>query len=253
MQFKTKNAVVIAAGSVLAVSFFANVNADYVLKYKRHTDQYTVSGKTVPASDATPVTTLAKDRCRIDQNADTAIIVRLDKNVVYYVNNKKKQYSEISLDAINKALDTAVSAKDQPSSQQEMPAMMAGMMKMMKMEATVTPGTQRKKIGAWDCAQYTVAQTIMMSTSNSEIWATSDIKIDPEFYAKFLSAPMFKMQGSEKIIAEMKKIKGVPVQITSTASVMNTEIKSSEELLDVSETTAAADLFEIPKGYKKIK
>ena len=91
------------------------------------------------------MTTLAKDRCRIDQNADTAIIVRLDKNVVYYVNNKKKQYSEISLDAINKALDTAVSAKDQPSSQQEMPAMMAGMMKMMKMEATVTPGTQRKK------------------------------------------------------------------------------------------------------------
>jgi len=34
---------------------------------------------------------------------------------------------------------------------------------------------------------------------------------------------------------------------------MNTEIKSSEELLDVSETNAAADLFEIPKGYKKIK
>jgi hypothetical protein len=253
MQFKTKNAVVIAAGSVLAVSFFANVNADYVLKYKRHTDQYTVSGKTVPASDATPVTTLAKDRCRIDQNADTAIIVRLDKNVVYYVNNKKKQYSEISLDAINKVFDTASTAKDQPASQQEMPAMMAGMMKMMKMEATVTPGAQQKKIGAWNCTQYTVAQTIMMSTSNSEIWATSDIKIDPEFYAKFLSAPMFKMQGSEKIIAEMKKIKGVPVQINSTATVMNSEIKSSEELLDVSETNAAADLFEIPKGYKKVK
>ena len=253
MPFTVKNAVAVAAASVLAFSFFANVNADYVLKYKRHTDQYTINGKTVPATDATPVTTLAKDRCRIDQNADTAIIVRLDKNVVYYVNNKKKQYSEISLDAINKAFDTSASAKNQPSSQQEMPAMMAGMMKMMKMEATVTPTTQQKKIGNWNCTEYTVAQTIMMSTSNSEIWATTDVKIDPEFYAKFLSAPMFKMQGSEKIIAEMKKIKGVPVQITSTASVMKTEIKSSEELLDVSETTAAADLFEIPKGFKKVK
>jgi len=129
--------------------------------------------------------------------------------------------------------------------------MMAGMMKMMKMEATVTPTAQQKKIGAWNCTQYTVAQTIMMSTSNSEIWATTDVKIDPEFYAKFLSAPMFKMQGSEKIIAEMKKIKGVPVQITSTASVMNTEIKSSEELLDVSETNAAADLLKFPKVIKR--
>jgi len=30
MPFKAKNAVAIAAGSILAVSFFADVNADYV-------------------------------------------------------------------------------------------------------------------------------------------------------------------------------------------------------------------------------
>jgi hypothetical protein len=254
MRIQAKSLVAVAIVSVLTAAFFTAASADYVLKYKRHVDEYTMNGKKVPATDAAPVTTLAKDKCRIDQNADTAIIIRLDKNMVYYLNNVKKQYSEVSLDAINKALDTSMAAKDKPSGKdKEMPAIMAGMMKMIKMEATVTPGTEQKKIGKWDCSHYTMAMTIMMSTTNSDIWSTGDIKIDPEFYAKFLSAPMFRMQGSEKLIAEMKKIKGVPVLMTSTSQVMKAEIHSSEELTDVSETAASPDLFEIPKGYKKVK
>jgi hypothetical protein len=59
--------------------------------------------------------------------------------------------------------------------------------------------------------------------------------------------------GFEKILDEMKKVKGVVVRNVTTATVMETAVKSTEELLEIAEKPAPAGIFDLPKDYKKIE
>jgi hypothetical protein len=53
------------------------------------------------------------------------------------------------------------------------------------------------------------------------------------------------------MMKEMEKIKGVVVLQEGTMSMMGTDVKSSQELLEVDEKSAPAGTYEPPSGYKK--
>ena len=92
---------------------------------------------------------------------------------------------------------------------------------------------------------------IMGTTSTSEIWATEDIKINYDLYMTLALSIMPKTPGLDKMVEEMKKIKGLTVLNTSSTSVMGSEVKSIQELLEVSEKSAPAGTYVVPSGYKK--
>ena len=89
------------------------------------------------------------------------------------------------------------------------------------------------------------------TTSTSEIWATEDIKIDYELYMTLGLSMMPKTPGLDKMLEEMKKIKGLIVLSTGTTSMMGTDVKNTQELLEVSKKSAPAGTYEVPEGYKK--
>ena len=62
---------------------------------------------------------------------------------------------------------------------------------------------------------------------------------------------MPKTPGLDKMLEEMKKIKGLIVLSTGTTSMMGTDVKTTQELLEVSEKMAPAGTYNIPTGYKK--
>jgi hypothetical protein len=249
-----KTFLVLEALAVTITLTASLATADTCLKFKMHTDGYTIMSQTIPASDKISTTWISGDKARIEQSADTTILVHLDKSVVYFLDNKKKTYAELSLDAITKSIQTA--AADAGASEEEqdgVAAMMQGMMSMMKITATVTPTTEHKKIGAWNCTKYSLSQTMgMAGTTVSELWASQEIKVDPEFYAKFSNFAFVKFTGFAEALQEYKKIKGVPVLISSTSEVMKTSIKTTQELQEAQEAGAPAGSYDIPKGYKKI-
>jgi hypothetical protein len=241
-----------AVGAAIAL-MTTIATADTCLKFKMHTDGYTIMSKEIPASDGITTTWLSGNAARIDNGSDTTILVHLDKNMVYFLDNKHKNYSEISLDAITKSTQAAAGQSGASGEEQAgMAAMMQGMMGMMKITATVTPTAEKKKIGSWNCDKYALTQTMGMGgTTTSELWASQEIKVDPEFYAKFSNFAFVKFTGYAEALQEYKKIKGVPVLIASSSEVMNTAIKSTQELQEAKEASAPAGSFEIPKGYKK--
>ena len=136
----------------------------------------------------------------------------------------------------------------------KMKEMMKGIMGAMAagMQMTVTPTSERKKIGSWDCLRYNVTMT-GMGESTSEIWATNQIKVDPAIFNNIRNAMMATMPGFDKIIKESHKIKGVPVLTRSMAKVMNAEVRSEEQLIEHAEKASPAGIFEIPKGYREMK
>jgi hypothetical protein len=228
------------------------VRADVYIKQKNHTDETKIMGQTQPAKDEVIVTWMGKGRARLDQGEDTSIIVRLDKNVMYMINHDEMKYSEIPFDETSDILTAAISSSDLSEEEQaQAQKMMKGFGQMMQPKVSVEETGETQKIKNWKCKKYIMTMKMMGTTSTSEIWATEDIKINYDLYTTLSLAMMPKTLGLDKMMEEMKKIKGLTVLSTGTTTMMGTKVKSTQELLEASEKPAPAGTYEVPEGYKK--
>lgn len=213
-------------------------SADVFMKEKQHTDGMTIMGQAQPPQDKMSNVWISKDKMRMDHGEVSSIAQVVDEKVtIYHLNHANKTYTELVLGS--NASQDAVSA-------------MAGEMKVK-----VTPTSETKKIGNWNCKKYLQEMDMGMMPIKSEIWASEDIKMPyADFYEK-LSAAMTAGQpgmgvSSKAMQEEMKKIKGVPVlTVTNMTMMKNVNVKSSRELLEIKEDTAPAGTFDIPAGYKR--
>jgi hypothetical protein len=228
------------------------LQADVYIKQKNHTDEMKIMGQTQPASDEIFVTWMGKDKARLDHGEDTSTIVRLDKKMIYLINHAEMKYGEMPFNETSDILTAAVSGADLSDEEKaEAQKMMKGFASMMQPKVTVKETGETQKIKNWNCKKYIMTMEMMGTKSTSEIWATENIKIDYELYMTLGLSMMPKTPGLEKMLEEMKKIKGLTVLSTATTSVMGTDVKSSQELLEVSEKSAPAGTYEVPEGYKK--
>lgn len=179
---------------------------------------------------------------------DRSSIFDAEKNVLISLDHKKKKYMEIPLNF------TGGASQEEQQNMDNLPSFMRN---MMKMEVTVQPTDEQKKIGDWNCKKYLQTLKVAMTTSESEIWASEDIHVNTDVYKKFSAAFMASQPGFYKMLKDMmkesEKIKGIPVLQTTTSKIMKQTITSTTELLEVKEMDAPADLFEIPAGYKQEK
>jgi hypothetical protein len=228
------------------------LQADVFIKQKNHTDGFSMMGQSQPAKDDVFVTWMGKNMARLDQGEDTSIIILLDKNVMYLVNHAEMSYTEMAIGGKSDILTSAISGSDMSDEEQaQAKKMMQGFSQMMKPSVSVTETGESQKIKGWNCKKYDLTMTMMGMTSNAETWATEDIKIDYELYRNLTMSLMGQMSGIEDMLKEMEKIKGIIVLQESSMSMMGTDVKSSQELMEVSDKTAPAGTYTVPAGYKK--
>jgi len=234
--------------------FFATAlvaNAEVYIKQTRHTDPLTVMGQTQPAKDETVVTWLGKDRARIDMNEETSTIVIPSKKIMYMLNHEDLTYTEMPLSGQD--MFAGMPQGEQSEEAKEALEMAKSFAKgfMQSMEAKVTETAETKKIRNWNCRKYLIEMSMPIGKSKSEAWATEGIKIDPQLYWVASNAGIASQQGFEKIIEEMKKVKGIIVYQETKAEAMGATVRTVEEVVEVSEKPAPAGSFDVPKGYKK--
>jgi len=240
----------LAVGLALVV---APARADFYLKQRMHTGAFSVMGQNQPEKDEITVFWMGADKARTDtESANSSVLLLMDKKMMYMIDHAKKQYQEMPMDLgamVDKAVGEAGVGDEQA---QQAKAMMQGM--MGSMEATVTDTGETETIGSWNCRKYIVEMEMgMMGKMTSEAWATEDLKIDYSMAFTMANAMMAGMPGFEKILAEMRKIKGVVVRQSATASVMGAEVKSTTELLEAGEKPVPAGFYDLPAGYQKVK
>ena len=230
------------------------LQADVFIKQKNHTDGFSMMGQSQPAKDDVFVTWMGKNKARLDSGEDTSIIILLDKNVMYLVNHAKMSYTEMEIGGKSDILTSALSGADMSDEEQaQAKKMMQSFSQMMKPSISVTETGESQKIKGWNCKKYNLKMSMMGTTSNAETWATEDIKIDYELYRNLSLSLMGQMTGIEDMLKEMEKIKGIVVLQESTMSMMGTDVKSSQELLEVSDKPAPAGTYTVPEGYNKQK
>ena len=228
--------------------------ADMYIKQKNHMDGYSMMGQTQPPQDDLFVSWMSKDKARMDHGEDTSIIVRLDKKKIYMINHAEKTYGEMPYNETTDILTSALADSDLSDEEQaQAKKMMAGFAEMMTPKISVKGTGETKKIKKWNCKKYIMTMNMMGTTATTEVWATEDIKIDYELYSTLMFSMMPKTPGSGKMPEEMKKIKGLTVLSTGTMSMMGTDVKSTQELLEVVEKSAPTVTYKIPEGYKKQK
>jgi hypothetical protein len=242
-RFATTAAVMALAGLP------ALLKADLYIKQKHHTDPMTVMGQAQPAKDAVHEVWLTPQGARND-DPERSTVLRFDKNVIYVLDHKKKTVIEIPLGKMK------IPGMDVGKDQEANAAMQEMMKNMMKMKVTVTATGEKKKIGKWNCDGYLQVMETGMGRTQSQIWATEDIQIDTELFAKYSAAMMTMMPGAaagmDDMAREMKKMKGMQVYSSSSVPMMGTVVKSTTELLDCKDGKAPAGILEIPSGYKKV-
>jgi len=226
--------------------------ADVYMKQKVHTGAFQMMGQSQPEKDEIMVFWMAPNKARTDSESGAASMLFLtDKKVLYMIDHAKKTYAEMPLD-FDKMLGQAA---DQAGGGEEQAQQMAGMMKGMfgNMSAKVTETAETKKIGNWNCRKYLIDIDMGMGKTQSEAWTTEDLKVDTSMAFTMANAMMAAMPGFDKIIAEMKKLKGVVVYQTSKVNMMGAEVVSTTELLECTEKPAPAGTYDLPAGYKKVQ
>ncbi len=228
------------------------VRADVYIKQKNHTDAFQVIGQSQPAKDEIFVTWMSNDKARLDHGENVSTIVRLDKNMMYMINHDEMKYMEFPVGGTEDIISSAIAGSGLSGEEKaQAQKMMKGFSQMMSPKVTVTDTGETKKIKNWSCKKYLMKMTMMGTTSTQEIWATEDIKIDYELYRTLGFSMMAQTPGAEDMLKEMKKIKGLTVMSTGSTSMMGSEVKSSQELLEYAEQPAPSGTYEVPEGYKK--
>ncbi len=187
---------------------------------------------------------IAADKVRMDGESES-VLLKIAQDSIYLIDNKKKTYTGISQSQIAGASGQS----------QEMPAgMPEAMANMMKMEVTIEPTTETKVINKWNCTKHVQTMKMMGTVTTSELWATTDIKVDQAIVKKISSSLLLKVQSMKNLAAQMQKeyakIKGFVVYSVSTSSAGGKENRSTMEVREVKESVAPAGTYEVPAKYK---
>lgn len=220
---------------VLIAFATTSVFADVYIKQKSHTDEFSVMGQTQPAKDEINDIWIGKDKFAMHSKA-MAIIIDLNANKMYWVNHASKSFVPMDL-----PLDLA---NYFPPQWQKM---------MEGVSITVNPTGEEKTINNWKCGGYDVTMNVMMMKMKMKTWASPDVPFDWKAYNEKLF-PMFAqamMRLDEKSVKEFLKIKGYTIRQEMTMDMMGSEMKSWQQVVEISKKPAPDGTYSPPNGYTK--
>jgi len=223
--------------AALSTILAGQIMADGYFRQATHVDAFEVMGQKSPEKNDTTTLWLGETKACSQTGPDEAVIFDSEKNVMYFINHQAKEYSVIAIDKLGEGASAAG----------QMPPGMPG-----GIEITVTPTEETAKIGEWNVTKYATDINIAMMPSKQELWATEDIKPDGEMFNAISNGMMAQMPGFDKILAEMQKIKGIPVKTVTHTSAMGAEFTTTTELLEYAEKDAPDGIYDIPEGYKEV-
>jgi hypothetical protein len=273
----------------LAVLIGSNVTADVFMKQVTHTGEMQMMGHTQPEKTDTASIGLAKDMAAMI-SPEGHVIFRADKDSMYVLDPAQKTYQAMALATVREMSKAAGTMGEEMSKamegmSEEDKAQMKKVMEKLKdnpqmkemadkmmgnasgsasgesageaepfMTVKVTPTDETKTINGWDTKKYTATMKMMMGTGTMEIWAAPSLQIDADMYNTLQASMMVGSNGFDDLVAEMKKIDGVPVYSVHKVDMMGTTIESTMQLLEFKgDASAPAEVFTIPADYTQVE
>ena len=154
---------------------------------------------------------------------DNVLIIKMDEDKVYQVNGQEKTVQEIDLKSKFVALEKQIQVSSKKTG-------------------------EKKKIDQWEAYQVLLTSAAKGASTEVEYWLSDKIHYPME--TRIQMAAYF---GQGKIIDELKKYPGYPVEIIVHLKVQNKKIDMTTSLIKLEKRNVDKKLFEIPDDYKKIE
>jgi hypothetical protein len=187
---------------------------------------------------------LSTSRIRLSgDERDTIVDLRSGK--VMLLDNRRRQYSETTLDELRAFLDQMEAAMDgRPLFDRAIGATAS---------VSVEKGTSGKKVAGYDTDSYTLA---MGDSMRMEVWTTTALEPPARYFdaRKILYATMGPMgRRFDRLFDEMKKIKGFPLATTLDYRMRVSRRQVSSEATEVRKGPIPDSVFASPSDYAKIE
>ena len=170
---------------------------------------------------------------------DRSFIIDLNKKIARMINHQAKVYIEM-------AIPVDIS--------QYLPEEMAQMAQMMmNVTITVNPTGETQTIGNWNCTGYDVEMGMMMFKMKMKVWASKDVPFDWKLFSETMYSEMTKamMRLTDDAVKELLKIEGFQIKTEMTMSMMGSDMKSYQEVVEITKKSPPAGTYAVPEGYKK--
>lgn len=200
--------------------------------------------------ESTATIYLTSKAFRRSSSDGTDSIFRFEDQKIVSVDHKKKTYSEITLEELQKKMDESMQAmnkeggEDQKQAMEAMKKMFGGMADSIKV-TKIGPG---EKVMGYNTEKYQVDMGMM----KMQMWCAPDLKMPPAYYDSVkLRMPKNPMFDMTKLYDEMKKMDGYPVKQVHTMSMMGMNMTTTTEVTSVQKGAIPASTFAVPAGYKQ--
>ncbi len=224
----------------LTLAAVTAAGADTLLTMKSHTEGAAAMGQ--PNRDSQVKVWVSPDNQHIRRDESTfSLLLLLDKNKMYLIDNQAKTYNEVDLPVDFKKL--------MPQGGEQM---QEEMNRMGKMDVTVKPTDETKKINSWNAKKYEVdlANPTGMKI-NSTMWMSRDVGIDTAAFSKMQAHMSSLSPTAGDWVKKISQIPGFPVLTESRVTTPRGEIKTTQELAAVDKRPAPAGTYELPSGYTR--
>ncbi|MEW5816210.1 MAG: DUF4412 domain-containing protein [Spirochaetota bacterium] len=166
---------------------------------------------------------IRQDKIRYFNESDknTVLLIYMDQDKAYQLNEKEKIAKEVDLKAQFAAIEKEIQVSSKKTG-------------------------KTKKIGQWDAYQVILTSTTKGVTTDVEYWLSDAVKMPAEVRSR-----MAVYFGQKKIIGELNKYPGYPVEIAVHMDAQNKKLDMVTKLVKVEEKEIDRKLFEIPAEYKR--
>lgn len=217
----------------------ASAGADTLLTMKTHTDA-TALGQ--PNHDSEIKVWVSPDNQHLRRDEGTfSILLLLDKSKMYLIDNQAKTYNEVDLPVDFKKIDPQHGAE-----------MAEQMNQMAKMDVSVKPTNEQRKVSAWTAKKYEVSLSNPAGMKiDSDMWMSQDVGIDAAAFTKMQAHMTSLSPGTQAWVKKLSQIPGFPVLTESRVTTPGGVVKSTQELASVDKKPAPAGIYSLPSDYKK--
>lgn len=223
--------------AALVIVLFCTVflTADIYIQQKTHSDAFSIMGQNTPEKNEISHMWIGKNKMAT-LGKDMSFIVNLDKKEIVMINHKNKTYVPMTLPL---QLDKYFPA--------QMLQMMGGV------TVTVNPTGETQTINSWKCQGYDMNIKMMMMNMKTKVWASTDVPFDWKNFQDTLYMEFAKvsMRLGEDSAQELKKIDGFQIKSEMSVSMMGQEMKTTQEVVEISKKSAPAGTYTVPAGYTK--
>ena len=211
------------------------LSADIYIKQKTHSDAVSFMGQNQPEKNDIAEMWLG-DNKMASVTPEGGFVLDLEKNVALMINHQNKSYVQMDL-----PVDLT----------KYFPPQLMQMMGNVSVEVNSTGKTE--KIGSWNCTIYDMTISMMMMKMNYKLWASTEVPFDwKNFMQKMYSQmAMVTMRLNENAVKEMEEIQGFQIKSEMTMDMMGNEMKTSQEVIEISKKPAPAGVYGAPAGYTK--